>query len=199
MDKSAYIRFGKETPYFKFIQGVLGILYGEVNLVDDDLLAIAALYNILELTACKEKMLEKFDKDILESVKILQNGNRFTFGERLQYLGELDAPRGQKLTYIFLALKLMEEHVIDICLLESWEKDIPHYTHIAEKLEQYGLAVYRKKHWNRAIFLGEKILKQLEENGDFSRNLNKTAEELYAGWDDGKYYIMKDSQWVLND
>ena len=186
MDKSGNIRFGKETPYFKFIQGVLGILYGEVNLVNEDLLTIAALYKILELTACEEKTIEKeFDKDILESVKLLQNGNRFTFGERLQYLAELDAPRGQKLTYIFLAVKLMEERVIDICPLESWEKDIPHYTHIAEELEQYGLAVCRKKHWNRAIFLGEKILKQLEKNKRHSRNCNKTAEELYKGWIEG--------------
>lgn len=40
------------------------------------------------------------------------------------------------------------------------------------------------------FFLGKKLLEQIDENMNYSRNMNKTAEELYEGWND-------DNSWEL--
>lgn len=178
IDKSVDIRSGKETPYIRFIQELLNILINEAHFVDDELLTIAALYNILSLTACETKTLEqKFDQEVVDSVKQLQMENKLTFGEQLEYLATMESPDGSRLTCIFLAVKLLKERVTDLCPLDSWEKDIPYYEHMGIELEQYGMKTYRDKKWNRAIFLGTKILEQIERNKKYSRNCNNTAEE----------------------
>lgn len=78
---------------------------------------------------------------------------------------------------------LQEERVGDICPFESWEEDIPYYKDLTEQIEPY-ISVFMEKGWDRAVFLGKKLLEQIHENMDFSRDRNKTAQELYAGWDD---------------
>lgn len=110
-------------------------------------------------------------------MELLQTKEGENFGEQLARLAALDNPNGAVTTYIFLAVKLLEERVTDICPLEDWEKDLLHYRKMAEDLRVYNIKWYREGKQNYAIFLSDKLLMQLEENMDLSRNYNKTAKE----------------------
>jgi hypothetical protein len=139
----------------------------------------------MELTDCNKTVLvQEFDEEIAEQVELLQTREEESFREQLVRLSKLDELKGAATTYIFLAVKLLEERVMDLCPLEDWEEDVPHYKKMADDLKKYGLKQYQEKKWNAAIFLSERILAQLDENMDLSRNRNKTVQELYAGWDD---------------
>ncbi len=179
VDKSKEVRAGNETPYISYIQKLLKILINEVHIANDNTLAIAALYNVLSLTDCEVNALEQeFDLEIVDGVKHLDMIKNMTFEEQLTNLIALESPQNSSLTYIFLAVKLLDERVTDICPFDSWETDIPYYKKMREQLEQFGIKVYRAKKWNIAIFIGTKILEQIEKNMKCSMNCNKTSEEL---------------------
>lgn len=187
-DKTKELQGGTKKPYIGFIQELLRILINEVHLQNDDILTAAALYNIFKMTDCDRAFLvQEFGGKIVERVELLQTKEKETFGEQLKRLALMEE-NVPMVTYIFLAVKLLEERVTDRCPLGDWTEDIPYYKKMMEELQNYGLKYYREKNWKVAIFLSQKILEQLDKNMDLSRNCNKTAEELYAGWNDEKVW-----------
>ncbi len=88
----------------------------------------------------------------------------------------------QILVNIALAVKLHEERVTDRCPYESWEEDLPYYRNLKEQIELYVERDFTGRKWDSAVFLGRKLLEQINKNMELSCNTNKTAEELYAGW-----------------
>lgn len=70
------------TPYFTHLLGTVEILIKEANILEDDVLTVAALHDILEDTDCTyEELKEIFGKDVADSVKLLtrdsKNGQLF--------------------------------------------------------------------------------------------------------------------------
>lgn len=183
-DKTQELRRGTDKPYIVFIQKLLNILINEANLLGDDILTVAALYNILEMTDCdRTNIVRKFGEEIVEQIEALQTEEGETFGNQLARLVSMDDQKGALVTYVFLAVKLLEERVTDLCPFEDWREDVPHYKNLSDELRECGLKFYREKKWDVAVFLSEKILEQLDKNMELSRNCNKTAEELYSGWE----------------
>lgn len=181
-DKSKEIRTGIQEPYIKFIQKMIKILIEEAHIQDEMILTVAAFYDITVRTTYSLPAIEaKFGTDIAEMVQILRRKESENIRE---YLGRcVEQKHAGSLVCIVLAVLLQEERVIDRCPFESWEEDVSYYKDFAEQIEPY-LSIFMEKGWDKAVFLGKKLLEQIHENMDFSRDRNKTAQELYAGWDD---------------
>ena len=178
---------GKETPYIQLIQGVLRIITNEAKCTSDDFLTTSALYNIFKLTDCSEDLVSgEFGAKTAERVKVLETGEGEKLCDQMMRLVKFaeDSGEGQLVSCVFLAVKLFEERTSDVCPMKDWEEDVPHYRKILESVQEYGLRIYEEKKWDIAVFLGHKLIEQLKENMNYSRNVNKTAGELFAGWDD---------------
>ena len=173
---------GNKVSYLEFIQNVMKILVDEAKVQDDKVLTAAALYNITELTDYSRPVIEKeFSSDIAEMVQFL----RRTQEEPLEaYITRcMEQKDAETLILVLLAVKLQEQRW-ERCPFDSWEEDIPYYREMTEQLKPFVEGVFRERNMGRAVLLGEKLLKEIERNMDVSWNMNKTPEELYAGWDD---------------
>lgn len=181
-DKSKEIRTGIQKPYIRFIQGMIKILIEEAHIQDEMILTVAAFYDITVRTTYARSLIEaEFGADIAEMVQILRRNKNEKIRTYIARCAEQE--HACSLVCILLAVLLQEERVSDICPFESWEEDVPYYKDLAEQIEPY-LSIFMEKGWDKAVFLGKKLLEQIHENMDFSRDRNKTAQELYAGWDD---------------
>ena len=187
-DKTKDHRTGIREPYIKFIQGMMKILTEEAHILDEEILTVAAFYDITVQTAYYRPVMEaEFGTDIAEMVQMLRRKEN---EETRAYLARcLEYKNSRLLVCVILAVLLQEEWVSDITPFESWEQDLPHYKDLKEQVEPY-ISLFLDKGWDSVVFLGKKLLEQIDENMDYSRNMNKTAEELYEGWDD-------DNSWEL--
>jgi Guanosine polyphosphate pyrophosphohydrolases/synthetases len=187
-DKTKDHRTGIGESYIKFIQGMMKILIEEVHILDDETLTVAAFYDIIVRTTYSRSVMEaEFGTNIAEMVQILQQKKNEKAGAYLARC--LEHKNACLLVCIILAVLLQEERVSDINPFESWEEDLPHYKDLKGQVEPY-ISLFLEKGWDSAVFLGKKLLEQINENMNYSRNMNKTAEELYEGWND-------DNSWVL--
>lgn len=187
-DKTKDHRAGIREPYIKFIQGMMKILTDEAHMQDDETLTVAAFYDITVRTAYSRPVMEaEFGTDITEMVQMLRRKENEKTGVYLARC--LEHKNASLLVRVVLSVLLQEERVSDINPFESWEEDLPHYKDLKEQVEPY-ISLFQEKEWDSAVFLGKKLLEQIDENMDYSRNMNKTAEELYEGWND-------DNSWEL--
>lgn len=143
---------------------------------------MAAFYDITLRTTYSRPVIEaEFGADIAEMVQTLRRNENEKIREYISRCAQQE--HADSLVCIILAVLLQEERGSDICPFESWEEDIPYYKDLAEQIEPY-ISAFAEKGWDGAAFLGKKLLEQIHENMDFSRDRNKTTQELYAGWDD---------------
>lgn len=64
----------------------------------------------------------------------------------------MDDQKGAFATYVFLAVKLLEERMTDLCPFEDWREDVPHYKNLSDELKECGLKLYHEKKWGRKAY-----------------------------------------------
>ena len=73
---------GEKLPYITHIHEVMKILINEANIIDDEILTVAALHDVIEDTECTyENLKEEFGEDIAEAVNLLSRKEGQTFDE----------------------------------------------------------------------------------------------------------------------
>lgn len=175
-DKSKERRSGNREPYIKFIQGVMNILINEAHIQDDILLSAGALYDVTVRTTCLYSVIEmECGTEIAEMVQMLRRDQKEKIGAYLDRCMEHEETR--RLVCIILAVQLQEERVSDIFPFESWEEDLPYYKDLKDQIEPF-IGVFLKRNWSCVAFLCRKLSYQINENMEFSRDRNKTAETI---------------------
>ena len=155
-----------------FTQKVLSVLVNEINRKDDIVLSVAALCRVAEKTGitleeikqqcpfCNLNILCEFECADFKSMNI-----------HLENVLNLNS------SYIVKEVVLVEVLCylrLENCPREDWEKDLEYYSLIEGVLEAFG---------DSYGFLSAKIKEQISLNKNISRTRNKTAEELFGGWD----------------
>ena len=83
-------------------------------------------------------------------------------------------------TLIVILAEILFELRMNKCPMEDWIADRAFYDDTDAALNDF-IKVYKT---GTILFLCEKIKEQIRDNRDVSRNTNKTAEELYRGWNE---------------
>jgi len=163
----------RTISYLEFTQNVMKIFINELNRKNDYLLCLIALCRIPERTSCTVDEIK--DQFKLYRGDMLCEFLPIDFSNIDSCLGALlEANNHLDVTDIVLA-EILCYLRLEKCPREDWQQDLQYYSAIEDKLIAFG-------NLNEVLVL--KIKDQIKENKENSRNRNKTAEELFAGWDD---------------
>lgn len=185
------IRTGESVPYITVIENTLNILSKEAHICDYTAWRTVALYNITVKTDCKLSVLEKLvEYEVCTNINALVHREFESLEEyinRCMNVYEKSNHDSLMLICVLLATELAKQRLIKYPF-NSWEEDSPYYFSLIKQLEPF-IEVFKKMEWKRALWLTEKLLKQLMDNRTRSLNMNKTADELYASSsnDDGEW------------
>lgn len=162
----------KSIPYIEFTQKVLSVFINEINRKDDTALSVTALCRVAEKTCITLEEIKQqcpfCDLDMLREFGCAD----FTAMNR-----QLENVLSSNSSYIVKEVVLVEVLCylrLENCPREDWEKDMEYYSLIEGVLDAFG---------DSYGLLTTKIREQISLNKIISRNRNKTAEELFGGWD----------------
>ena len=162
----------RSISYFEFTQKVLSVLVNEINRKDDITLCVAALCRLAEKTGITPEEIKQqcpfCDLDMLRE---------FVCSDFTAINVYLERVINSNISYIVKEVVLTEVLCylrLENCPREDWEKDMEYYSLIEGVLDAFG---------DSYGLLTTKIREQISLNKIISRNRNKTAEELFGGWD----------------
>lgn len=163
----------KSITFLEFTQKVLSVFINEINRRGDTILCLAALCHVAEKTGTTIEEIKQHcsfcNLDILHEFLCAD----FTaMNKYLEHVLNSDCSYGVKEIVLVEALCYLR---LEECPCEDWEKDLKYFSLIEDVLNTAD---------DSHEFLVMKIKDQILINKDISRNRNKTAEELFSGWED---------------
>ena len=168
----------KQMPYSAFVRGVLSVLTDEAKVTDDYTLTLAVLAGVTELTDCSAQELEVFHvSGISEELEAFPCRNT---DDSLAYYTEVLSRDCENATLHVLLAQLLFSLKEETCPYADWAEDVARYRELEKRIE----ALLDNTSDGGTRRLCNKIKERLAENEDISRNRNKTAQELFAGWND---------------
>ena len=168
----------KTIPFIEYVRNVMHILINEANCKWDDILTLCALCRVTERTGCSWNVLQQY-------CHTYQRAQISSFPMRRDeqipaYLSKVFASTTDNDTLIVILAEILFELRMNKCPMEDWIADRAFYDDTDAALNDF-IKVYKT---GTILFLCEKIKEQIRDNRDVSRNTNKTAEELYCGWNE---------------
>ena len=162
----------RSMNYFEFTQKVLSVLVNEINRKDDITLCVAALGRLAEKTGITPEEIKPqypfCDLDMLREFVYSDFTAINVYLERVINSNSSYIVKEVVLTEVLCYLRL------ENCPREDWKKDMEYYSLIEGVLDAFD---------DSHGLLTTKIREQISLNKIISRNRNKTAEELFGGWD----------------
>lgn len=163
----------RSIPYIEFVLKVLSVFTNEINRKDDIALCVASLCRVAEKTGITlEEIKQHCEPCVFDMLHEFVCTDFTAMDVYLKSVLNLDC------SYVVKEVVLVEVLCylrLENCPCADWDKDLRYYSSIEDSLDDlddsYG-------------FLAMKIKEQILKNKDISRNRNKTAEELFSGWDD---------------
>lgn len=168
----------KIMSFIEYVRNVMHILTNEANCKWDDILTLCALCRVTEKTECSWDVLQQY-------CHTYQRAQISSFPARNEesipgYLSKVFASMTDNDTLIVILAEILFELRMNKCPMEDWIADRAFYDDTDAVLDDF-IEVYEN---GTIFFLCRKIKEQIKDNRDVSRNTNKTAEELYRGWNE---------------
>ncbi len=172
----------KKIPFVNFTQNVLSIMGNELNVRSDFDWELCILGRLVAQTGISLDEFGGYRTSATgEWVRYFIPAD---FNHMDKYLKRAIISSPDKIQHKIINNIILAEALcylrIEKCPHEDWVIDNEYYSCIEAVLDELDASVI-----NGVIpILLQKLKEQISENKNASRNRNKTAEELYAGWDD---------------
>lgn len=168
----------RTIPFIEYTRSAMHILTNEANCKWDDILTLCALCRVTEKTGCSWDVLQQYCHTYQRSqISSFPARNDESIPE---YLRKGLASGTDDDTLSVILAEILFELRMNSCPMEDWTADKVFYDEMNAILDDFIKASKN----GVILVLCEKIKEKIKDNRAISRNTNKTAEELYCGWNE---------------